>query len=172
MPPTPGMSEEQAARVVAYLRSLPETFTATATAGDLVRGEQIVTGSGECLDCHRIAGRGSRLGPDLSHIGRDRRAVELERSLLDPNAEVQPTHRFYTVTPNGSEPVTGRLLNHDSFTVQLMDADERLRSFQKSALEHFGFAESPMPSYRDELDAQALADVVSFLVSLRGESTP
>jgi hypothetical protein len=28
-----------------------------------------------------------------------------------------------------------------------------------------------MTSYRDKLDAQALADVVSYLVSLRGEST-
>jgi putative heme-binding domain-containing protein len=171
MPPTPGMSDEQAARIVAYLRSLPQTFTATAAAGDPARGEQIVTGAGECLDCHRIAGRGSRLGPDLSRIGFDRRAAEIVRSLLDPNAEVQPAHRFYTVTPKGGEPVTGRLLNHDTFTVQLMDADERLRSFRKSELEQFGFAESPMTSYRDKLDAQALADVVSYLVSLRGEST-
>jgi putative heme-binding domain-containing protein len=172
MPPTPNMSEEQAARIVAYLRSLPETFTPAATAADAARGEAIVTGAGACLDCHRIAGRGSRLGPDLSRIGRERRAAEIERSLLDPNAEVQPNHRFYTVTPKGGEPITGRLLNRDTFTVQLMDAEERLRSFRISALEHFGFAESPMPSYRDELDAQALADVVSYLVSLRGESVP
>lgn len=172
MPPTPGMSEEQAARIVAYLRSLPETFSAAAIGGDTARGEAIVTRSGDCLDCHRIGDRGSRLGPELSRIGLDRRAAELERALLDPNAEVEPAHRFYTVTPKRGEPVTGRLLNHDTFTVQLMDADERLRSFEKSELAEFGFTDSPMPSYRDTLDAQALADVVSYLVTLRGESTP
>lgn len=172
MPPTPGMSAEQAVRIVAYLRSLPEDSTEAAAVGNAARGREIVMGAGECLDCHRIGGAGSRLGPDLSRIGLDRRAVELERSLLDPDAEVMPANRSYRVAPKGGEPVTGRLLNHDTFTVQLMDADERLRSFEKSQLDDFGFTESPMPSYRDKLEAQALADVVSFLVSLRGESTP
>jgi putative heme-binding domain-containing protein len=171
MPATPGMSEEQAVRIVAYLRSLPESFVESAAVGDPARGREIFSGDGKCLDCHRVAGRGSRLGPDLSRIGLARRAAELESSLLDPEAEVQPTNRFYTVTPRRGAAVTGRLLNQDTFTVQLMDADERPRSFQKSALRDFGFAESPMPSYRDEFDAQALADVVSYLVSLRGEST-
>ena len=92
--------------------------------------------------------------------------------MLDPGAEVQPANRYYTVTPKRGPAVTGRLLNQDTFSVQLMDADEHLRSFQKADLRDFGFAESPMPSYRETFDAQALADVVSFLVSLRGESTP
>ena len=44
-----------------------------------------------------MSGRGSRVGPDLSRIGRVRRAGELERSLLEPEAEVQPENRFYKV---------------------------------------------------------------------------
>jgi putative heme-binding domain-containing protein len=172
MPAMPGMSEEQAVRIVAYLRSLPQVGDGSAAVGDAARGRAIFAGVGRCFDCHRVASRGSRLGPDLSRIGLDRRAAELEGSLLNPAAEIQPANRFYTVTPKRGEPVTGRLLNHDTFTVQLMDGDERMRSFQKSDLRDFGFADSPMPSYRDTLDAQALADVVSYLVSLRGESMP
>jgi putative heme-binding domain-containing protein len=172
MPATPGMSEEQAVRIVAYLRSLPETFTEPALAGDAARGRELFAGAGKCLDCHRVGGQGSRLGPDLSRIGLDRGVAELERSLLDPDAEVQPDNRFDSVTPKRGAAVTGRLLNQDTFSVQLMDADEHLRSFQKADLRDFGFAETPMPSYRETFDAQALADVVSFLVSLRGESTP
>lgn len=172
MPPTPGMSAEQAARIVAYLRSLPEAFSASAPVGDAARGRDIFAGRGQCADCHRIDGRGSRLGPDLSRIGLDRRAAELERSLLDPDAEVQPVNRFYRVKPRRGAAVTGRLLNHDTFTVQLIDEDQRLRSFRKSELREFGFVGSPMPSYRDALDQQALADLISYLVSLRGESTP
>jgi putative heme-binding domain-containing protein len=172
MPPTPGMSEEQAVRIVAYLRSLPEAFTEPAAVGDAARGREIFVGHGSCLDCHRVAGTGARVGPDLSRVGLDRRVAELELALLDPDAEVQPAHRTFTVTPKRGAPVTGRLLNHDTFTVQLMDAEERLRLFQKSELRDFGFTSSPMPSYRDTLDAQALADVISYLVSLRGEPTP
>jgi putative heme-binding domain-containing protein len=169
MPPMAGMASEQAEQIVAYLRSLPGSFTEPAAVGDPARGREIFAGPGKCLDCHRVAGQGSRLGPDLGSIGLERRATELEQSLLAPQAEVRPENRFFTVTPRRGQPVTGRLLNQDSFTVQLMDEDERLRSFQKSALRDYGFAESPMPSYRESLDAQALADVVSYLASLRGE---
>ena len=54
--------------------------------------------------------------------------------------------------------------------MQLFDSTGQLRSFEKENLRAFGFIESPMPSYRDKLSAQALADVVSYLVSLRGGS--
>jgi hypothetical protein len=40
-------------------------------------------------------------------------------------------------------------------------------SFWKQDLREFGFAPSPMPSYRDRLTPQEIADVVSYLVSLR-----
>jgi hypothetical protein len=104
----------------------------------------------------------------LSRIGLDRRAAELERSLVEPNAEVQPNQRSFKVTPQRGDAVTGRLLNHDSFTVQLLDENGQLRSFAKSELRAFGFVDSPMPSYRGTLDDRALADVVSYLVTLRG----
>ena len=171
MPPNPGMSREQALRVVEYLRSMPEGRVAAAT-GDAGRGRTLFQGKGECLDCHRVAGVGSRVGPDLTSIGQLRRAGELERSLLDPKAEVQPENRFYKVTPNDGEPVVGRLLNRDTFSVQLIDLDERLRSFRIADLRQHGFDETPMPSVRRKLSTQEIADVVSYLSSLRGEVTP
>ncbi len=170
MPPQPGMSEEQARRVVTYLRSMPASTS--SVAGDAARGRALFEGAGDCLDCHRVANRGSRAGPDLSRIGLVRRAAELEQSLLDPDAEVQPQNRTYRVVLPSGEAVTGRLLNQDTFTVQLIDSSERLRSFDKSALRQHGFVPSPMPSLRGRLDAQQIADLVSYLTSLRGEATP
>jgi hypothetical protein len=76
------------------------------------------------------------------------------------------------IVPHRGEPQTGRLLNQDTFSVQILDENERLRSFDKAGLAAVEFIESPMPSYRDELDAQALADVVSYLVTLRGAGKP
>jgi putative heme-binding domain-containing protein len=170
MPPSPATSEPQALQIVAYLRSLPETATDAGIGGDAARGREIVRNSSDCMTCHRIGGVGSALGPDLSRIGLDRRAAELVRALVDPNAEVQPNQRTYQVTPRRGEPVTGRLLNHDTFTVQLFDTQGQLRSFDKAELRDFGIVASPMPSYRDKLSSQALADVVSYLVTLRGGS--
>jgi putative heme-binding domain-containing protein len=170
MAPSPLMSQEQALQIVAYLRSLPNTAIDSNVLGDAARGRQIVRGSSDCLACHRVGSTGSALGPDLSRIGLDRRAGELMRALVDPDAEVQPTQRFFKVTPKRGAAVTGRLLNHDTFTVQLFGVDGQLRSFDKADLRDFGFVASPMPSYRDKLAPQALADVVSYLVSLRGGS--
>jgi len=118
----------------------------------------------------RVDGIGARLGPDLTSIGQLRRAVELETSVLDPGKEILATNRTYRVVLKDGSIVTGRLLNLDSFTVQMLDSKEQLRSFEKANLRDYGVVDtSPMPSYKDRLNAQELADVVSYLVSLKGK---
>jgi hypothetical protein len=96
-----------------------------------------------------------------------RRGVELERSLVTPNAEVLPQNRSYRVVTRDGQTLTGRLLNQDTFTVQLIDTDQKLHSFDKSSLREHGFIETPMPSYRGKLTSQELADLVGYLASLR-----
>lgn len=170
--PATNMSEEQAKKVVAYLRSTAATKTSASAVGDAARGKAIFDGKGTCTSCHRVSGAGSRVGPDLTRIGQLRRAAELERSLVDPGGEVRPTGRFYRVVTKDGATITGRLLNIDTFTVQLMDTKERLRSFTKSNLKEHGFMPSPMPSYKATLNAQELADVVGYLASLKGRANP
>ena len=51
------------------------------------------------------------------------------------------------MTADGKE-VKGRLLNHDTYTVQLLDWDEQLRSFDEADLREFAFEDTPMPSAR------------------------
>ena len=170
--PATNMTEEQASRIVAYLRSVAASKGSSNVAGDLTRGKSLYDGKGNCASCHRVNGVGSRLGPDLSRIGQLRRSVDLEQSLLEPTAEVLPTNRFYRVVTKNGTTVTGRLLNIDTFTVQMMDSKEELRSFVKADLKEHGFAPSPMPSYKIALSQQELADVVSYLVSLKGRPTP
>ena len=172
MPPN-NISEVNAGNIVAYLRTIAAETRSTSAPGDPARGRAIFEGKGGCASCHRVNGNGSRSGPDLTDVGGQRRAADLERSIVDPGAAVLPNHRsFRVVTREGTE-VTGRLLNHDLFTVQLLDSKEQLRSFQKSALREHAFVDgSPMPSYRDRLSAEELSDLVGYLVSLRGRVTP
>jgi putative heme-binding domain-containing protein len=166
--PATNITEEQALRIVAYLRAEAETRRSVAVAGDARRGKALYEGKGACAGCHRVNGVGSRLGPDLSRIGQLRKAVELQQSMVNPGTEVLATNRFYRVVTVDGATVTGRLLNHDTFTVQLLDSDERLRSFIKADLREHGFIATPMPSYRDRFDEQEMADVISYLVSLKG----
>ena len=166
MPATPNMTREQAVKIVAYLRSRALAKDAGA-GGDAARGRAIFAGKGRCATCHRVNGDGSRLGPDLSRVGALRTSDQLATSLLDPDREVQPNHRTVAVVTRDGRRFTGRLLNHDAFSVQLLDGDEQLRSFPKADLREHRFVPSPMPSTRGLLDEQELADVVRYLVSLR-----
>ena len=168
--PASNMTGEQAQKIVAYLRARAASVRAGAVRGDAARGQAVFEGKGGCVTCHRVNGIGSGVGPELSRIGSARGALELEKSLVDPGADVQPTNRFYRVVMKDGSVVTGRLLSHDTFTVQLLDTKEKLRSFVKTDLREFGFADSPMPSVRDRLTPQEIADVVSYLVSLKGRS--
>jgi putative heme-binding domain-containing protein len=169
MPPG-NFSPTQARVIVAYLRSLAEAAASGGLgAGVAARGEVVFDGKGECLSCHRVKGSGSRLGPDLSDIGTVRTATELERSILEPDFEILPQNRFIRVVPKGGPPVTGRLLNQDTFSVQLVDSKDRLLSFRRSSLKEVTFLDhSAMPSYRGKLSGDEVRDLVSYLVSLKG----
>jgi putative heme-binding domain-containing protein len=164
--PASQMTVEQAQKLVAYLRSRATAARGSIATGDPARGKAGFEKT--CTACHRVAGSGSRVGPDLTDVGLRRNAAELERALVDPGAEVAPPNRSYRVVLKDGTVVTGRLLGHDTFTVQLLDSKEQLRSFAKGEVREARFVPSPMPSYRGVLSPQDIADMVSYLSSLRG----
>ena len=141
----------------------------TPAAGDAARGRTVFEGKGQCLSCHAVGGVGSRLAPSLTEIGSFRRVVEIRTSLVEPDAEIRPENRSVRAVTRDGATINGRLLNQDTFTLQLLDAQERLLLLEKSNLREFSVLKtSPMPSYRDKLSAQELADLVGYLASLRG----
>jgi putative heme-binding domain-containing protein len=169
MPPSK-FSEAEAGTIVAYLRSMAAAgSTDTTTVGDAGRGRTIVEGKGQCLTCHSVGDRGARVGPDLTSVGAARRRVELEKSILQPDAEIREENRFARAVTRDGVTVNGRLMNQDTFTLQLLDSKEQLVSLAKSSLRSYELLKtSPMPSYRDKLSMQEVADVVSYLASLKG----
>lgn len=170
MPAQTNMPLQQVKSIVAYLRSLAASPASDLPpGGDATRGQAIFEGKGQCFTCHRVKDRGSRLGPDLSDIGGIRRVVEMEKTLADPNGTLLPQNRFFRVTTRDGSSVTGRILNQDTFTVELIDARERLLSFQRADLREFTAVNSPMPSYKDKLTAPEMADLIVYLVSLKGK---
>jgi putative heme-binding domain-containing protein len=159
----------QARTVVAYLRFMAASPSrGPVSTGDAVHGKAVFESKG-CLNCHRVNGNGARVGPELTDIGSLRRAAELERSILEPDAEVLPQNRFMRVVTRDGATINGRLLNQDAFTIQLFDTNDRLVSLSKSNLKEYAFTnKSPMPSFRGKLSPQELSDLVSYLVSLKG----
>jgi putative heme-binding domain-containing protein len=169
MPPF-NLQEAQVKPLVAFVRSMSATGSSTlSVAGNAARGKSVLEGKGQCLGCHRVKDAGSRLGPDLSDVGATRRVVELENALLEPGSVILPQNRFVKVVAKNGTAVTGRILNQDTFTVQVMDDKQRLLSFPRSDLKEMTFVStSPMPSVKGKLTDQETADVVAYLISLKG----
>jgi putative heme-binding domain-containing protein len=167
MPPG-RFSTGELAGLVAYIRSMRE-FDTRPMRGDPARGRVLFEEKGTCMNCHRVNGRGSRVGPDLSDIGAIRDPDALEQSLIDPTKSMLPINRFVRAVTRDGKAITGRRLNEDTYTVQLIDANERLVSLVKAELREYTVLKtSAMPSYKDKLTAGELDDVVAYLRTLKG----
>lgn len=156
--------------LVAYLRNMNSIDRGSLKSGNAAHGQQVVETKGACLSCHRINNKGSRKGPNLSDIGANRSAGSLERSLIDPSSQMWPINRPVRIVTKSGRVINGRRLNEDTYTVQIADEEGQLISLNKADLREFTVStRSTMPSFKDELSAEELADVVTYLLSLKGQ---
>jgi putative heme-binding domain-containing protein len=157
------------AGIIAYLRNMNNVERASVKLGDADRGRAVFEGRGSCTRCHRVGAHGPRVAPDLSDIGALRSAGSLQRSLLDPNSQMMPINRPVRVVTRDGTVINGRRLNEDTYTVQIIDDRERLLSLTKTDLREYAIlTTSPMPSYKDSLSSDEVANVVAYLLSLKG----
>lgn len=169
MPPFTLDSAEMAG-IIAYLRNMNRLDTASVTAGDAARGRAIFEGKGGCVACHRAGRVGSRVAPDLSDIGSERSPGSLQRSLIDPTGQMMPINRPVRLVKRDGSVINGRRLNEDTYSIQIIDDDARLHSILKADLRDFTISEiSPMPSYEGTLSSGEIADVLGYLLSLKGQ---
>jgi cytochrome c oxidase cbb3-type subunit 3 len=155
--------------IVSYLRNMTSFDTRNLMLGNKSRGQALFEGAGKCTTCHAVNGKGPRVAPDLGDIGSLRTADILHRTLLDPAGSMLPVIRSVHAVTRDGKVVNGRRLNEDTYTVQLIDEQERLVSLTKSDLREFTVVKTtPMSSYKDTFSAQELADLEAYLLSLKG----
>jgi putative heme-binding domain-containing protein len=166
MPPF-ALQPAELAGLVAFIRAGFDT-SASIRVGDAARGRTVFDGKGQCATCHRVAGKGPRLAPDLSDIGIARAPAALERSIRDPSSGMLPINRPVTIVMKNGTTIRGRRLNEDTYTVQLIDDRERLMSIAKADVRTMNVETvSPMPAYGGKLTDDEIADLVAFLLTLR-----
>ena len=165
--PANALSNGDLSAVAAYLHVMRDFGARQVAVGDAAMGQAIFDGKGGCLSCHRVNNRGSYLAPDLSEIGAARSSASFEDTLLDPKLTAQPGNRsIRAVTSNGTV-ITGRRLNEDTWSVQIIDSHEKLLSLWKPDLKEYKILESPMPSYKNTLTWSERADLIAYLISLQ-----
>ncbi len=165
--PAFNFNTEELNGVVAYIRAGFDPEGVAIRIGDPVRGQALFEGKGECVNCHRVNGIGPRTAPDLSEIGAIRTPASLQRNLLDPGAAILPINRPVRIVTRNEETIIGRRLNEDTYTVQLIDSQERLRSLKKSDLVNYEISMQPSKT-PTTLNSDEVADVVGYLLTLRG----
>jgi cytochrome c oxidase cbb3-type subunit 3 len=161
-------SPERLWQIVGFVRSLNRAAEPSDLPGDPERGETMFRDRGACLACHRVGRQGNAAGPDLTTIGSRRSLEHLRASLERPDEEVVPRYWVATVKAPGGRPATGFLLNEDRHSLQLLDSNGRLLSFDKRRLEGIDVdRSSTMESYEGRFGEQEMLDLISYLASLR-----
>jgi putative heme-binding domain-containing protein len=166
--PAVRVSDEEVWKLVGFVKRLGSQGMAEKAPGDADAGQSIYAKSG-CAACHRIGKGGTDLGPDLTDVGRRRGLAFLEESIVKPEAFVPNSYRAVQLVMKSGQNVSGIRLNEDDLSIQVRDVAGNPRSYMKENVKEVRRGKpSLMPSYEARLSKQQLANVVSYLNSLKG----
>lgn len=162
-------SDADSRALVALIRAGFDPAGTAVKVGNIERGRLVFTGRGRCATCHRTHGAGPRTWPDLTDIGALRTAATLQRVLLDPSAAMLPINRPTRIVTSDGRTIQGRRVNEDTFSVQLIDDGEQMITIEKRMVRRLEvLTVSPMEPVMRGLSADEVADLVAYLLSLRG----
>ncbi len=166
--PQSNRPDHEILQMIAYLRNIGSVAPAESIpAGNLANGEQLF--AKQCQNCHRVAGKGGRLGPDLSRIGAARTHAALVREIRTPHEWIPPAYETVTIVTKDGQKIRGIKKNEDAFSVQVMDMRERIQGYLKSNAEVTLEKNSLMPAFDvKRLPDSDLTDLVGYLRTLRG----
>jgi putative membrane-bound dehydrogenase-like protein len=121
-----------------------------------------------CFKCHRVDGRGSDIGPDLSGIGQMERR-RLVQALVQPDADIAPHYVPWVLVTVDGQTRTGLLVR--TYLDEYTYADEKGNLFTLKTgdvLESRPARRSLMPDgLADLLTLQELRDLLAYLESRR-----
>ena len=126
-----------------------------------------------------VEGKGGRVGPELSGVGTARTVEALIESVRNPSQKLvwgltEPTKEFaqeyetVTVVMADGKQIKGVALNEDNFSLQMMDANEKIHLLEKDKVSSIKKSrESLMPVYDNTLlSDEDLRDIIAYLQSV------
>jgi putative membrane-bound dehydrogenase-like protein len=132
--------------------------------GDATRGLTIYEKT--CATCHKLHGKGTKIGPDLTGAERKDR-VKLIRNIVDPNSEVRPQYISHIAVTNSGRVITGLLAEANAKTITLLDAKNKRTVLNRADLEELRESTvSLMPEkLLDQLSDQQIRDLLAYVQS-------
>ncbi len=133
--------------------------------GNVARGRGLF--EKHCAACHKLGGIGHEVGPNLAAI-KSRGAEFILLNVLDPSREVNPQFVNYTLVTTNGEVKTGMIASESPTAVALKRSEGATETVLRLDIDELqSTGQSLMPDgFEKQLDPQALADVIAFLMSL------
>ncbi len=131
-------------------------------------------GAANCFACHRFAGEGGAVGPDLTGLA-DRKYI-LE-SIIDPNKVISDQYAAVQILTIDGKVVHGRIVNlaGDSFRINtnMLDPDAQVSVDRKQIEEMVPSKTSMMPKGAiNTLNKEEILDLMAFLLSRGDRNSP
>ena len=138
--------------------------------GNVQRGKDLFfSDRTACASCHRAAGQGGGVGPNLSRVSFLLRRSELLESVVLPNAYIVPEFRSLIVRTNQDQVFLGIPVLETSRAIYLRNVGRGLTRIKRDSIESISWSPvSLMPEgYENVLSKQELSDLLEFLAGLR-----
>lgn len=139
-------------------------------AGDAAHGWRIFQAVG-CADCHAVAGRGSRVGPELTNIGQTQSRGQLLQSIVEPSRDIGPLYGAWQILTTDGRTLRGIKLNgggvNERYRYLAEDGSEFSLAFDEIEVQRPADV-SLMPSgLHRRLQPRELRDLLQFLEASR-----
>ena len=150
-------------------KPLPPLVELVKRNGNADLGRKIFTTKGTCAKCHKVAGEGKEIGPDLSEIGSKLTREAMFVAILDPSAGISHNYESYQAILDDGTFFTGLKISETDDAVTLKSAEGIERSIPMEQIDElFKQKISLMPANLQQLmTADELVDVVTYLQTLK-----
>src|SRR5258708_4839832 len=120
--------------LIAFVEVLRDPVAGHPADGDFSAGARFFTGSGTCIQCHMIRGKGGSLGPDLTNLARERSLGQIIQALRNPGAHAAPGYRPVTVRLRDGRTLRGLAKNESNYDLQLQSEDGTFHFLSKDQI--------------------------------------
>ena len=136
---------------------------------DFKNGRQMF-GAGSCYACHRIAGEGGAVGPDLTSVGGKFGAYDLLESIVDPGKEISDQYGSSVFTTTDGTQLNGRIMNMRNNEYWVNTDMMKPSTVTKVKAENLASIEpSPIsmmpPGLINTMDKEDILDLMAYLIA-------
>jgi putative heme-binding domain-containing protein len=151
------------------LKDLEPLLSKGLTGRNYANGRRMF-GTAACVACHRFAGEGGAIGPDLTGAGGRFSPKDLLESTIDPSKEVSDQYAPIVVTLLNDNRVTGRVMNLSGDSMRLNtnmfdpNETENIDRKQIKSIEHSKISMMP-EGLMNMLTKDEILDLLAYLIS-------